>query len=608
MTLTRAERTKLFNITIYNEWINSRWQFILKNENKINWDCLSENSYLPIELVTNNPDKPWNYEKIVYHNFYLNLTIIENNINLPWDWEHVSRLPGLTIHFIKKHINKSWNWNHICKHHSINPTDLIKEFSHISLNFNCLSRNPNLSAELVIRYFDEPWDIEYISRHEKIIFEIVDYCFENNKHYHFNWKTISSNVNLTPQFFDKYYNQPGWSYSEILYNKNMNEHIIAYYHHIMFDNTTNIRRLNNVLNNLPLNVIEKYSYLNYWNWNEISKRECVNIHIISNNLDKNWNWEILSEHPNISAQNIIDNIDFPWVWENVSHNPDINGVIRLIKLYPNKNWNWGYLIQYLPLELLEQHIDDIDLLFICNNPNINIDFIIKHNFDYNHNSSICYGISIHKNTTLDDVLRYPEFKWNPIALTHNYNFNINWIEALPNFKWDWCKIFNKYELTDEFINKYINELSYNNVLKAFSGNKYLSVKHYIKYQDKQLDWHIISNNPNITMSDISNNPNLPWVPSSIIYNINFNLDIIDVLPNMNWDWYTITRLIFTHPYGLYYKSKIYYKSYKIEKYREYMAAYKIQQFWFNVTSNPDYAICRRKIANDYDKYKLITHT
>ena len=42
------------------EWTHYFWnEFVLKNENKIYWAWLSSNPNITMEIVKDNPDKPW---------------------------------------------------------------------------------------------------------------------------------------------------------------------------------------------------------------------------------------------------------------------------------------------------------------------------------------------------------------------------------------------------------------------------------------------------------------------------------------------------------------------------------------------------------------------
>jgi hypothetical protein len=43
----------------------------------------------------------------------LDLETIESNLDKQWDWQHLTRLPIITIDFIKKYPQYDWNWTHL---------------------------------------------------------------------------------------------------------------------------------------------------------------------------------------------------------------------------------------------------------------------------------------------------------------------------------------------------------------------------------------------------------------------------------------------------------------------------------------------------------------
>ena len=114
---------------------------------------------------------------------------------------------------------------------------------------------------------------------------------------------------------------------------------------------------------------------------------------------------------------------------------------------------------------------------------------------------------------------------------------LEWIDKYPNKPWEWGWISKNIHLTQEWINK---------------------------YPDKPWDWGIwgISDNKNIT------------------------LELIEKYIDKPWD-FNIIKL-----------------SYQVvfEKYaRNYLAAYRIQQWWYKITLSPKYNIGRKFINRKYNK-------
>ena len=57
-----------------------------------------------------------------------------------------------------------------------------------------------------------------------------------------------------------------------------------------------------------------------------------------------------------------------------------------------------------------------------------------------------------------------------------------------------------------------------------------------EYPDKDWDWGLISQHPNITIEDIHNNPEKHWCWWFISQNQNITMAIINKYPNHPWNW------------------------------------------------------------------------
>ena len=62
--------------------------------------------------LTVDPEKPWNWNGIS-QNQNITIEMIENHPEKPWDWNIISSNPILTMEFIEKHPEKAWNWEGI---------------------------------------------------------------------------------------------------------------------------------------------------------------------------------------------------------------------------------------------------------------------------------------------------------------------------------------------------------------------------------------------------------------------------------------------------------------------------------------------------------------
>jgi hypothetical protein len=83
----------------------------------------------------------------------------------------------------------------------------------------------------------------------------------------------------------------------------------------------------------------------------------------------------------------------------------------------------------------------------------------------------------------------------------------------------------------------------------------------------ELDWNLMSMNPNITMDYIKENPDKPW------------------------DWDGISSNSFT-------RDK---QEYQLQQYRRHLACYRIQQHWHRIRCDPRHPVGRKKLELDYNR-------
>ena len=92
-------------------------------------------------------------------------------------------------------------------------------------------------------------------------------------------------------------------------------------------------------------------------------------------------------------------------------------------------------------------------------------------------------------------------------------------------------------------------------------------------------------------SFIQENKAKPWFWWCISKNPNITMDIIRDNPDQPWDWHSISDNTFQIDKELFYE----------EHRKRYLAAYKIQQFWYKHTLSPEYAIGRKFINRKFDQ-------
>ena len=90
-------------------------------------------------LLKKYPEKPWDWDNISY-NPNLALEIIEKYPEKPWDWTGISRNPNITMEMIEKYPEKPWNWSYV-------------------------SHNPNITMEFIEKHIDEI-DFKWLSQNK----------------------------------------------------------------------------------------------------------------------------------------------------------------------------------------------------------------------------------------------------------------------------------------------------------------------------------------------------------------------------------------------------------------------------------------------------------
>ena len=108
-------------------WNSYYWnEFVLKNENKVNWSMLSRNPNITMELVKDNPDKPWDWQYLSY-NPNITMEIVNANPDKPWNWSCLSENPNITWEFVNANPDKPWYWYGLSKNLLTKERELFME-------------------------------------------------------------------------------------------------------------------------------------------------------------------------------------------------------------------------------------------------------------------------------------------------------------------------------------------------------------------------------------------------------------------------------------------------------------------------------------------------
>ena len=90
MSKTINGRLKNLDKYIQKKWDKHYWNFLMKYEDKIDWDSISYNPNITMEMIENSPEKPWKWNWIS-QNPNITMEMIENNPDKPWNWNGISQ-------------------------------------------------------------------------------------------------------------------------------------------------------------------------------------------------------------------------------------------------------------------------------------------------------------------------------------------------------------------------------------------------------------------------------------------------------------------------------------------------------------------------------------
>lgn len=391
-----------------------------------------------------------------------------------------------------------------------------------------------------------------LTRHQKFWNDFKEdwsYMFYNlikeNDKIRWRWRSLSANPNFTFSFIEKNLFEDGfhWNINGIAERDDVPTEFIRKY---MYKWSYSF----SMCKNLTLDLLLEFPDEN-WRYDYLSYNQHIDIEYISDFIDKGWDWGQLSLNANISIQDVKDNIEFPWHWSGLSSNKNIKFQDILNNL--DLKWNWFSISgrEFVNMELLLQH------------PSLPWDWS---------------GISKNKNIKLIDIENHPEMPWDIEYLSSNKNLTINFVKK--HLDWEW-------------------------------------------------DWESISSNNNIQMIDVRQNPDFDWCDYYLTWNTNIDIQIIEYIierrgvehmcfdeifscPNLSMDFVNKYYHKLTYYSGLHRngagidgvsrgKFTVEREKYLVKKVREYLAVYKIKEFWKKCYYDPKTKIGKKRLEREYDK-------
>lgn len=256
MSLTRKERTKLFNTEMKDEvskLIRNQYYYgQLDIDNVIPLDMimflsdyyykflpslLSKNKNITLAFIKLNYQYEWNWE-VLLTNPVITLDFFENLV-VKHKYFYYSKNANLTSDYILTHKNEDWNWG--AWGISSNPCISLELLTlPRAWDYAFLSRNPSITEEYVRNNRVLPWSIEGLVANPSISRDFLrEIQFIPNENYYYYvtpeelekegfpnitiWYELSRNPYITPEFIEKHIDKP-WHFKRL---KNINEELLT---------------------------------------------------------------------------------------------------------------------------------------------------------------------------------------------------------------------------------------------------------------------------------------------------------------------------------------------------------------------------------------------
>jgi len=162
------------------------------------------------------------------------------------------------------------------------------------------------------------------------------------------------------------------------------------------------------------------------------------------------------------TQLILNNPDKYWDWETLSSNNEFDA-IKVLEKFPNKNWDLSKIMCR----------KDFDISIVDKFPNMswNLSEYVK------------------LKLTIEEFVKYKSIQWKTLRFV-NRNDMMEFVDARPDFDWEWELLSYNENITKEFIEKYQNKDWNWNIL---SYNKYIDYDFINMLPDKNWNWKYLSN-------------------------------------------------------------------------------------------------------------------
>jgi hypothetical protein len=172
----------------------------------LDWNLLSSNTNLTIDIIINNLDKQWNWfllsnnKNIKFKDILKHLNIINN-----WNWYELCLKEDLEWNDIISNPKLPWDWSAISQNYNLTTFEFIMNNPDKPWKWLNISKNPNITWDIISSNPELPWDWYGVSQNPNITFNNVR---DSYLHITWCWYYLSCNLfNYHPYFQSNKYNK-----------------------------------------------------------------------------------------------------------------------------------------------------------------------------------------------------------------------------------------------------------------------------------------------------------------------------------------------------------------------------------------------------------------
>jgi len=354
--LQQIDRCRKLKIQIHNIKVRQRlklWTLLDKHPNLAwSWKCLfaGKDAILPLCIKHATTNKRWS---LLTASPAVTMTLIESTLHddkYHWDLTVVASNPNVTIDFVNKYLLNlplstgiTNMWSRLSFNSDLDLTLFMHEFPNANWNWRKLSFNKNLTPEFVVKYQDKPWDWHVLSSHRNLTFGLID-TFPDKP---WNWSTLAQGK-LVLFVISKYPDKP-WDTDDINHNRHLRKLLTGGRMSNLKSRINNNQPIDHIITTLDIYDAEDKDYDSDYDDDDNNDDDSDNEQNI---------WYKKSTDPNLDVQYMLDNPHLPWNWYEISQHPKItmSDIEQHLDLEEYK-WRWQGML--------------------CN-PNFTMDFVSKH--------------------------------------------------------------------------------------------------------------------------------------------------------------------------------------------------------------------------------------